>query len=426
MTRDWNQLEGVSLAGRYFLKQCLRSTVHDAWYLTRFGAECDAAIRLVLADHPSARAMLRNWEAARALDHPHIARMLDAGVVEVDGTDVIYAVCEYPDEILSSVIAERPLDAGEAGEVLSACLSALEFLHGQGLVHSAVSTDRIMAVGDRIKLMPDPIHPAGGAAPGFESRPYDAPEVALGTGVTPAADMWSLGCTLVEILTQRPPAPGTAATLSEPFASIVRHTLVPSPAQRWALDDVRSFLTPPPREAPPEVAEPQTEPAPEPQPVIGPPRAEPAAVAAPARQGLPMKWVPVAGVIAAAALGAIFLPHSKQPAAKAPAPIAAAPAPAAPPTVSTPPPRKAVANPSAVWRVIVYEYSRRGYAEQKTHEINRKHPNWHAEVFAPAGNRAPYFVALGGRMTRSEAERLRRQARAAGAPSDTFVRNYPR
>jgi hypothetical protein len=34
-------------------------------------------------------------------------------------------------------------------------------------------------------------------------------------------------------------------------------------------------------------------------------------------------------------------------------------------------------------------------------------------------------VALGGRMTRPEAERLQKTARSSGLPGDTFVRNFP-
>jgi hypothetical protein len=56
--------------------------------------------------------------------------------------------------------------------------------------------------------------------------------------------------------------------------------------------------------------------------------------------------------------------------------------------------------------------------------MDSKHPTWRAEVFTPKGDRAPYFVSLGGRMTLSEAERIQRDARAKGMPKDTFVRNF--
>jgi hypothetical protein len=82
------------------------------------------------------------------------------------------------------------------------------------------------------------------------------------------------------------------------------------------------------------------------------------------------------------------------------------------------------AAPDAIWRVVVFEYSHRAAAEHKARSLNQKRPELHAEVFTPRGNRAPYLVALGGFMTLAEAERMKKQARAAGMPRDTFVRNY--
>jgi eukaryotic-like serine/threonine-protein kinase len=73
---------------------------------------------------------------------------------------------------------------------------------------------------------------------------------------------------------------------------------------------------------------------------------------------------------------------------------------------------------------VAYEYHKREQAEKKAHSLNQKRPTLHAEVFAPRGNRAPYFVALGGRLTLAQAEQLKREARALGLPRDTFVRNF--
>ena len=57
-------------------------------------------------------------------------------------------------------------------------------------------------------------------------------------------------------------------------------------------------------------------------------------------------------------------------------------------------------------------------------EINRKFPYLHAERFVPNESGPPYFVALGGRMSKNEAVRLRERAISSGLPSDTFVRNF--
>jgi hypothetical protein len=43
------------------------------------------------------------------------------------------------------------------------------------------------------------------------------------------------------------------------------------------------------------------------------------------------------------------------------------------------------------------------------------------EVFPEAGEGKQYMVILGSGMTKSAADKLRRQARAAGLPRDTYV-----
>ena len=422
MTRPWNDLEGVSL-GRYWLKQCLSETENDAWFLTRYDATCDAAVRIKRADSDTAAEQLEMWRAAVAIDHPHIVRMLDAGRADAEGMDVIYAVCEYPDDFLSSALAERPLSIAEAGEVLDACLTALGFLHERGLVHGAVAAEHIMAFGDRIKLPSDTIRRGG----------------------NPAEDMWELGATLVEILTRNRPQPGADIPWApEPFGTIVQRTMGKNPAERWTVADIQAYLRPAPEPVPvPVVVEPEPavmaapvaveepEPAREPEPVR---RREFEPIPEPVRRhGYGMKWVPIAGLVAAAGLGAFFLPKSKAPEVKPAVQTPAAPAPV--PIQRNPAPTRVQAaapvesaerrrDPTAIWRVVVFEYSKRGQAEHKAQTLNEKRPELHAEVFTPKGNRAPYLVALGGFMTYDEAERVKRQARAAGMPRDTFVRNY--
>jgi hypothetical protein len=168
----------------------------------------------------------------------------------------------------------------------------------------------------------------------------------------------------------------------------------------------------------------------------------------PIERGFPLKWVPITGLTAAVVLGAFVLrrpdarietptPETVSPPAVAgPAPVRENPPKPSPAPRSTQPPAPAQsrdrtatgdARPSTtspVWRVIAYTYNGRSNAEKKARSLNEKRPGWHAEVFTPKGDRAPYFVSLGGRMTLAEAERVQRDARAKGLPRDTFVRNF--
>lgn len=456
MTRNWNDLEGLSL-GRYWLKVCLTSSADDAWYLIRYDTTRDAAVRVLSADAPDAAGQLELWRQAIGFDHPHIVRMLDAGRAETEGAAYIFAVCEYPDDFLAAALAGRPLSPSEARDILAAALSALDYLHDRGLVHGAVDAGHIMAFGDTIKLPSDTIRRAG-------------------PDVSPASDMRSLGVLLHQVLTRDVPR-GDAHTdfsyLPEPFRSIVRNTV--ARVEPWTVTDVRNHLNPPPPPKPKPVPEPVAEPvAPLPvaretapaapsltaapvaesRPILPPPRPRPDL---PIDRGFPLKWIPIAGLAAAAALGAVMLRHDKTSVTTAPAVRTAPPTktpakPAAPPPATPIPavdpqppkpkpfeasnsradriaPRELArdARPSTgapIWRVIAYTYNGRTHAEQKAKTINEKHPAFQAQVFTPKGDRAPYFISLGGRMTLAEAERLQKQARAKGLPRDTFIRNF--
>lgn len=450
MTRNWNDLEGLSL-GRHWLKVCLMSSADDAWYLIRYDTTRDAAIRVRDASSPDAEMQLDLWRRATAIEHPHIVRMLDAGRADADGDAVIYCVCEYPDDYLANVLAERPLLPSEAREVLDAALSALAFLHDHGLAHCAVEARQIQAFGETIKLPSDTLRVAG---------PEDAPE----------SDLRALGVMLHEVLTREAPrtdAHTDFSYLPEPYRSIIRNTVKPDAASRWTLADIRTHLNPPPPKPIPEpqpepIAAPLAETAPDAvpppvaaappveRPTLPPPRPRPEPLV---ERGFPLKWIPVAGLAAAAALGAFVLRSPDRPIdtpAAEPAPVVRStppatapkttPPPANPPAVSPQPPKPSAfpasradrtgtadARPSTgarIWRVIAFTYNGRNNADQKVKSINAKNPAWRAEVFMPKGDRAPYFVSLGGRMTLSEAERIQRDARAKGLPKDTFVRNF--
>jgi hypothetical protein len=451
MTRNWNDLEGLSL-GRHWLKVCLMSSADDAWYLIRYDTTRDAAIRVRDAGAPDAEMQLDLWRRATAIEHPHIVRMLDAGRADAEGDAVIYCVCEHPDDYLANVLAERPLLPSETREVLDAAMSALAFLHDHGLVHGAVEARQIQAFGDAIKLPSDTLR-------------------VVGPDASPESDLRALGVMLHEVLTREAPradAHTDFSYLPEPFRSIIRNTVKPEGASRWTLADIRAHLNPPPPKPAPEpqpepIAAPMMETAPGAvppplaaappveRPTLPPPRPRPEPLV---ERGFPLKWIPVAGLAAAAVLGAFVLRSPDGPAAATPAaepapvvkqaPPATTPAPKAapvnPPEVLPQPPKPSAfpesradrsgtpdARPSTgarIWRVIAYTYNGRGNAEQKVKNINSKHPTWRAEVFTPKGDRAPYFVSLGGRMTLSEAERIQRDARAKGMPKDTFVRNF--
>ena len=184
------------------------------------------------------------------LSHPHLARILHAGMVEIDGSGFVYAVTDYADEVLSQILPQRALTPEETREMLGPVVDALDYLHQQGLVHGYLNPSSILVVNEEVKLSATRL-----VVPSrykFESAPrgiHDAPDLALGI-VSPAADVWSLGVILVETLTQRPPLwdrgkdgnPEVPATVPEPFAEIARRCLQAEPVRRCTLGDIKALL----------------------------------------------------------------------------------------------------------------------------------------------------------------------------------------
>jgi TonB family protein len=244
---------GQQIDDRLPLLEWLGSTGLGDVFRTQLPGAQQAAILVSPADADAAQELLHNWQIAAALNHPHLLRVFECGRAQVDGSSILYMVTEMPEEALGQILPERPLTAAETREMLPAVLDALAFLHGEGLVHANLEPANILVVADQLKLSPYTLQPAGPArAADDRSRIYDAPETDTGL-LTPASDIWALGITLVEALTQhRPPwvrnsgrDPLVPPAVPEPFASIARRCLSVDPAQRCPLAEIRALLTPP-------------------------------------------------------------------------------------------------------------------------------------------------------------------------------------
>jgi len=244
--RDW---AGRVLDGRFTLREWLGGTERNGVFLTELPGPPvrKAAIKLIQADSGEAETRLADWAATASLAHPHLMQMIATGRCAVDGVPLVYAVSEYAEEVLAEILPERALTPDEAREMLGPVIEALSWLHGKGFVHGHLKPSNILVVDDALKLSSDCLSAAGlrRAAEGIHS----APEAVAGT-IGPGADVWSLGATLVEALTQRRPVwdgstetePTAATPLPEPFGRIARGCLQPDPARRCTLDEVKGWL----------------------------------------------------------------------------------------------------------------------------------------------------------------------------------------
>ena len=253
MAEAWKKWEGQVVNGEFKLRQYLGGSDRSAVFLTDRGERDPQrlAIKLIRANGENPELQLSWWELAAKLSHPNLLRLYQRGRCQVEGMDLFYAAMEFADESLAQIIPYRPLTAAEARETLPPMLEALGYIHTKGFVHGHVKPANIVAVGDQVKLSSDELCGAGesGRVLGTPSA-YAAPEIVRGGGMSPASDVWSVGMTLVEAMTQRLPVLAgpeqtevvLPETLPEPFLDIARHCLQGDPQRRWTIAQILAKL----------------------------------------------------------------------------------------------------------------------------------------------------------------------------------------
>src|SRR6202522_2877374 len=249
------QWVGQTVDGKFRLGDFVGANERSAVFLTDYQAPGvrKAAIKLVAADSPEAAGLLGRWHHAAELSHPHLIRILAMGRCEFNATPILYVVTEYADENLAVVLARRPLGPAEARGILGPVVDALSYIHSKGFVHTRIKPANIMAEEDLLKISSDGLCRIGESS-GSLGKPsaYDPPEALAGGRISPAGDVWSLGMTLCEALTQRLPVwertnqaePALPSTLPAEFLDLARHCLRRDPQLRWSVADIALRLLP--------------------------------------------------------------------------------------------------------------------------------------------------------------------------------------
>ena len=238
---------------RFPLLQWLGGSENAGVFLTELSEQAQkAVIKLIPADAEDAEAREAAWTAAEALSHPNLMKVYTHGRCQIDDVHCFYVVTEFADEVLADVLSERPLTLQETRDMLGPALDALSYLHAKGLVHGRLNPSNIMAAGDSLKLSTYSVCPVGAAVISGPPRTVcDAPETENGS-IEPASDIWSLGATLVEVLTKYPPIwnreraadPTVPESMPEPFASIARKCLRSDPERRITIEAIKARLEP--------------------------------------------------------------------------------------------------------------------------------------------------------------------------------------
>lgn len=267
MAEDWTkEWERLVVNGVYPLRRFLGRSNHSAVFLTECKAQnvAQAAIKILPAHPRLTEAQLEYWKTVAAISHPHLIRLLDAGRCQLGGHDFLFVVMDYAEQHLAQILPGRALTPDEVRDLLPATLDVLAYLHGKNLVHGGLKPPNLLVVDNQLKLASDTIRPGGEpiAKPGKPSL-YDPPEAKNGR-VSPAGDVWALGITLVEALTQAPPAWSRdradsvplPADLAPEFLNTVQRCLHREPGQRPTIADLVAQFKQTPPATPPSAAPP--------------------------------------------------------------------------------------------------------------------------------------------------------------------------
>jgi serine/threonine protein kinase len=193
------------------------------------------------------------------LDHPNIARLIDAGLL--DATQP-YLVLEYIEgEAIDAYCAAKELNVEARVELFLGVLAAVAHAHSNLIVHRDIKPSNIFVTrGGSVKLLDFGIakllDDASGSAAltksgGTALTPqFAAPEQLLGKPVTTATDVYSLGLVLYVLLTGKHPVVAesdssahfihAALTQDAPQASTV--TSMPTPWRRSLQGDLDNIL----------------------------------------------------------------------------------------------------------------------------------------------------------------------------------------
>ncbi len=243
MPREWKNWQSRVVDDKFALGEYLGGSEHSAVFATVFDSANSsqrAAIKLLAMDPAQTAARLTLLSRIKTFSHPHLIRIFEAAECSLDGERLLYVVMEYAEENLADILPLRALTGGETREMLEPTLDAVAYIHAQGLVHGHIKPSNIMAVDDQLKISSDGIIAAGQVID--EPTVYLPTEAASGP-LSEAADIWSLGITLAEALTQRKPGLEiNASSFPAPLGTIVERCLRTDPRERATVVEIRNEL----------------------------------------------------------------------------------------------------------------------------------------------------------------------------------------
>jgi len=158
------------------------------------------------------RRFRREVKAAQKIEHPNVVPVLDDGVE--GGLPYLVQRLIPGGSLADRVEKSGPLPLEEAVRLLAGAAAGIDALHGAGLVHRDIKGANILLEGETPYVSDFGLAKDSQASnltrPGqaLGSLDYMSPEQIRGEDVSPATDIYALGCVMFEVLTGTPPFGG--------------------------------------------------------------------------------------------------------------------------------------------------------------------------------------------------------------------------
>ncbi len=160
--------------------------------------------------------LIQEAKAASALDHPNICTVHD-----IDTTpegQLFIAMAFYDGETLKKRIASGPMTIGETLDASIQVAQGLAKAHAAGIIHRDIKPANLMVTADGVVKIVDfgiakVVDQTGATRTGVTlgTVTYMSPEQLDGEPLDGRSDIWSLGATMYEMLTGKPPFDGDNA-----------------------------------------------------------------------------------------------------------------------------------------------------------------------------------------------------------------------
>jgi len=204
--------------GAYEVRRLIaRGGMGEVYLGERADGQYEAQVAIKLLRDPDSAPMHGRFEAERrilaSLDHPNLARLLDAGHT---AEGLPFFVMELVDgQPIDMYCDSRGLGIDERLALFRTVCQVVQYAHSKGVVHRDLKPANILVTHDGVVKLVDfgiakqvaanDDSPATATAQRVLTPEYASPEQVRGENVTPASDIYALGVVLYRLLTGASP-----------------------------------------------------------------------------------------------------------------------------------------------------------------------------------------------------------------------------